>query len=342
MLKFLLKIKRCFRRLISRVLDVPTIATLRLFGGYLSLSYDNSGKKDGLGAQIQRVLGTFALSNILKVKYFHSTIKDIAVHPLDPYQQEKEYFDFLTEVNDFILLPNTSITYIPERTVHLLNELGHKRLFLIRLAFSSWMHREETLIFLTEPYFIVDSWPKSYRDCLAHLGRKEISLLIEETSNEIVIHYRWGVGGMAIQNGEKYPRELPVEYFQKVLENILIERNGRRIEHLVILTDAPQTEIIYQPPADQVGLWDGSPRFDDGKMYVKGADFFDVFEQYAEHIQIVRGGNALDAIKRMARANVLIMSKSSLSYVAGIMSTSTEIYYPPNFWHPKLDGWKSL
>jgi precorrin-6B methylase 1 len=59
-------------------------------------------------------------------------------------------------------------------------------------------------------------------------------------------------------------------------------------------------------------------------------------------VEVVRGGSALDAIKRMADADVLIQSKSSLSYVAGILNKEGVVYYPPKFWHPKLRGWKQI
>lgn len=46
------------------------------------------------------------------------------------------------------------------------------------------------------------------------------------------------------------------------------------------------------------------------------------------------------AVSHMAQAQVLLMAKSSLSYVAGLVS-SGEVYYP-NFWHPPMQDWIGL
>lgn len=47
--------------------------------------------------------------------------------------------------------------------------------------------------------------------------------------------------------------------------------------------------------------------------------------------------NVFDTFKEMVGADVLIMSKSSLSYTAAILSAG-EIYYQP-FWHPPMKHW---
>jgi hypothetical protein len=324
------------------VLDIPTIVLVRFFGRNLVLTYDNESKNDGLGAQIQRVLGIAGLANLLHTGYLHTGIKNVAVHPLDPYQEKEDYFKFISEVNKFLAMPSSTHVFFTKDSGSTQESRSPSRRSLIRAAVSSWPQKTARVYPVVEPYFMIDTWPNHYRHCLSQLTRKLEPLNRCGDSPKVVIHYRWGVGGMAIQNGEKFPRELPLKYFLSVLDQLVRQNGGLPLESLTVLTDAPESEVIFEPPSDQAGLWEGSPSFEAGKMYVKGADFFDVFIQYAKEVKIVRGGSALEAIKRMANAEVLVLSKSSLSYVAGILNNSGTIYYPPNFWHPRLRGWKKL
>ena len=342
MLNLAIRLRRVARKIIARSLDIPTFAITRIFGSHLTITYDNSAKKDGLGAQIQRVLAINALAKLLHISYFHSGLKDVAVHPLDPYQKPDEYFAFIKDVNDFIQLPSDSPVELSISSDFAAKRRIKSRYSLVSAVFTSWWNKADTLYFLTEPYFIVDSWPSAYGNCVTQLFSGRLSQFFDSYSDEIVIHYRWGVGGMAIQNGEKYPRELPIEYFTKVLDVIIQLNNNKKFERITILTDAPESEVVYEPPDDQIELWEGSPGFSNGQMFVKGANFFNIFNEYAEFIEVVRGGSALEAIKRMASARILIQGKSSLSYVAGLLNTTGDIYYPPNFWHPKMSKWKQL
>jgi hypothetical protein len=48
--------------------------------------------------------------------------------------------------------------------------------------------------------------------------------------------------------------------------------------------------------------------------------------------------NPFEAMSHMTQADILIIAKSSLSYVAGLINSAT-VYYP-HFWHPKMKNWK--
>ena len=55
-------------------------------------------------------------------------------------------------------------------------------------------------------------------------------------------------------------------------------------------------------------------------------------------VSIIRGGNPLISLAKMSSADTLIMSRSSLSYVAALLS-SGNIIYPKGFWHPPKSTW---
>ena len=107
-----------------------------------------------------------------------------------------------------------------------------------------------------------------------------------------------------------------------------------------MFTDAPPSDIQYEPPLEQTELWSTSPRFNAGIMNVKGNDLSIILKKYGEKCTIHIGGNPISAISLMSKSNYLIMGRSSLSYVASILNLNGTIYYPPNFWHPPMSHWK--
>ena len=56
------------------------------------------------------------------------------------------------------------------------------------------------------------------------------------------------------------------------------------------------------------------------------------------NVKIIANGDAIEALKGMATADIFMMSRSSFSYVAAILNRrGIVIYYP--FWHSPLPSW---
>ena len=111
------------------------------------------------------------------------------------------------------------------------------------------------------------------------------------------------------------------------------------ISKITILTDAPDSISHYTPPESQRALWEGTPGFSDGIMTIQPMDFSELGKITGIPINVVRGGNPLDAIRIMAAADFFVMSKSSLSYVGALLNKVGQIYWPKSFWHRPLNSW---
>lgn len=61
--------------------------------------------------------------------------------------------------------------------------------------------------------------------------------------------------------------------------------------------------------------------------------------EFDEFVILDTNSDPFQAISHMAAAEILIIAKSSMSYVAGIVCSG--IVYSPTFWHPKLPSWLS-
>jgi hypothetical protein len=74
-----------------------------------------------------------------------------------------------------------------------------------------------------------------------------------------------------------------------------------------------------------------------GGVSASPADF-DVFRKAGALVHLDR--SLEDDFREMVHADVLVIAKSSFSYIAGILNEGT-VYYNP-FWHPPLVGWKEI
>jgi hypothetical protein len=157
-----------------------------------------------------------------------------------------------------------------------------------------------------------------------------------------VIHYRQGVGGFAVYPGQNIARETPLAKFENVLHSIIGDVRQSKLEKLVVLTDAPLETTYYRPPESQHELWNGTPGFSDGVMTILPIDFDELSDKFDIPVEVIRGGNPLDAIEIMAKAEFLLMGKSSLSYLGGYLNELGNVYFSKDFWHRPLSGWKGF
>ena len=333
-------------RLVRKIRSSPrTIVTLFLLALFrlipssrrrtISISFNANLADDGTGAQIQRMIAARALSLILGTSYIHIPLQKVAIHPLDPFQTLEDMNQFVSSVNSEISFPSTKEQSFGKE-ISIANLNNKDLLFLILLAIRG----SETHLKILNPYLLVDLFPSSYLSAISTLTKR---FLTERDGSEklIAIHYRQGVGGFAIYPGMKIPRQIAIDvYIRKVKEII---KNSKENMRIIIYTDAPVVPVSYTPLKGQEQLWNGSPSFSDGKLEIKSLDIAQLFAQNGLSCEIRSGGDPLEAIKSLATSDYLLMSRSSLSYIAALLANqSTVVYFPEGFWHPKLRGWQNL
>lgn len=299
----------------------------------ITLTYLNTAKADGIGAQVQRILAIASLSKNLNLGYVHTGIASVAVHPLDPYQSESELKAFLIELNHLFYLDST----VNKSEIHQI-ELSAKTLNfpgLFRIILKSATTRKRALIRIVEPYGISEHDPFKFQD-ISELLPNFTPIL--EPSNNFVIHYRRGVGGLSVQKGEKISREVESKFFSRLATEIF-SKNVAAIKNFTIFTDAPSDNLEYTPPTDQGDLWENSSKFENGVMSISGLDMKEIFQNFPVEPDIHYGGDPLAAIRVMAGADFLIMSRSSFSYLSAALNKNGIIYFPSKFWHKPLKSW---
>jgi hypothetical protein len=338
MRKYLSKFYRSAEYLLKTFIIVSVRKLTFKSNASLTLTFDSSRCVDGTGAQLQRMISIYALAKYFGFAYLHSDIKQISIHPLDPFQTDELYQSYLSELNDFIVL-----NHVIEST-HTSTALDRYDIHFwrfISLLLRNRLRMEAITLSVLEPYSVTE-----FRPAILDTVRNDISIRHKTSTGleqpYIVIHYRQGVGGFALYPGQNIARETPLAQFEGALYSIFSDLRSVAFKKLVVLTDAPTEITHYRPPVNQQQLWEGTPGYSAGVMTIQPINFDDLARKFDIPVEIIRGGNPLDAIEIMARSEFLFMSKSSLSYLGGYLNKQGFIYCPYDFWHRPLPGWKGF
>jgi len=308
----------------------------RLLKPKIALTYWNTSKTDGVGAQIQRVLAIRSLSSSLHLGYLHTEIKSLAIHPLDSYQNDEEMEVFLLKLNHEFWMKNSEKSFAKNLREIEINTLTFSFLFscVLKSVFSKW----QFLIKLVEPYPISEHDPHLYIGIRQYLPN---FILHPKTGVVVAVHYRRGVGGFAVQRGERISREIPGVYFARLTKEIIDAHQSTEIK-LLVFTDSPTEDVTFTPPSSQSHLWTNSTSFSEGKMHVVGLDIKEVFRGIPVDVKVLYGGDPLEVLKILASADHLVLSRSSFGYVAAILNDKGKVYFPSKFWHAPMKNWRII
>jgi hypothetical protein len=300
-----------------------------------ALTYDNTSSFDGTGAQIQRILGIYALSKKFNIPYLHSGIKDLIITPLDPFQTEFELQQYLKRVNNYFDFP-TDQEADGDRVVSRLQTLSRIKLLEIRSVNKLKLSKVQ-VVAIANPFKILNKMPDTYA-----IATKNLNRLCSETAHKrIVVHYRRGSNTLDILPGELAPRGLSNEWYLNTLRKYVSIYQKLGVDFTIeIYTDMPRESFTYFPKEFQSHLWSYEPRLKDGAIEVLGEDVKStVFAEFGNKLKVHHGGDPLQGLIDMSEADILITSRSSYSYVGGLLNLRGTIIIPPGFWHSKLDSW---
>jgi hypothetical protein len=312
------------------VLQAQMISRLiRVLKPRLLFTYDSSNPKDGTGAQVQRILSINCLARYLRIGYLHTGVLDVSTHPLDPFQNDELRRTYVKRLNSIFRIESTTSTF--SKQVYL-KQL--KLSLLAKYAFFSLIRKKSILLRINEPYGVVDFLP----ECLVQVPPFHLSSQVEPS--QIVLHHRRGVGNFAIYHDQKMPRESSQMYFNKCLDEIWTENQKRMT--VLVLTDGPPVDLFYPVPISQYSNWVGTPGFDGENIVVKGEDLSLQFMDERFDFEFVYGGDPLEAIAFMSCSQYLITSRSSLSYLGGILNKQGTVFTQSSFWHSPLPNWRVI
>ncbi len=286
----------------------------------IALTYANDVQMDGAGAQLQRVYGIYAVARYFHLPYVHSPLKQIGYQGLaaleknagSPHMQDK-WNQVFTLPSDIKLPENTIPRYLSSPKVEDLE----------RLRSAAEKEHKFYLLRMLYPYDITEKNTEIYR-CL-----KEISPFHAERSNtfRIAIHVR---------RGEEFvvdsQRMLPNSYYVSSTMRIVEALKQLGIPFVCELyTEVPSKAFVVTPQHHGIEGRISQPVLIDPKM--NRIEDFDVIPNLSKRINT----DPIEALKGMATADALIISRSSFSYLAALFNKGIVIYFP--FWHHPLKEW---
>jgi hypothetical protein len=125
---------------------------------------------------------------------------------------------------------------------------------------------------------------------------------------------------------------LPNAYFIAVARAAAEVLDALRIDYQIELwTEVPDHEFAIEPD-DRVFNGITAPVVVNAEM--SQLEDFDVLPNLVHRIN----GRTIDCVRGLATADILVMSRSSLSYVCGVLNPSCVVLVHP-FWHSAPSAW---
>jgi hypothetical protein len=294
---------------------------------YLTLSYDAGQMTDGVGAQLERTWKIYWIAKTLNLSYTHTPIEDILWSPLDHWKGEVEKNSFLDEFNSKYKLPSDLIDSCSVTKSY--EFLTRRSLFLN--YFQSYFLKRHTLI------------KSVYSFDVKNKKLPYFSQLNSETSENdylIAIHIRYALPILGVSQW----RNLGIEYYLELLRAIsnVLDRQGISYR-VVVLTDYPKESLsipidsikkehqwMYFFTEDQVS----SSRFEVESQDLKSLLFSEDLK-----VTVLYGGNPMEALDLMAKANYLVLSRSSFSAIGGMLNKEGVVIQPPDFQYISSRNW---
>lgn len=282
----------------------------------LVIEYNNEDVMDGVGSQLLRILGVYGISRKYKLHYQHRSILNCNREELMGSEVDLSEFEaLLSEINNLIKIDSDKHSR-DFRTITSLNRKPGRKILFFYIVYSVLLSpfRIRLILRVTLPFGISDKTPHVYKFG-AEVIRRSILLQYENQSLPCVLHYR-----THLHSPEPNRATLNSKYYEETV-HALIAKQLLCAKEVVIHADILQTDLI------------------ESKLNPKIQDLVSFCKNIAPVETIVKPNSPfLETFFDMIFAEVLIMGRSALSYVAGLLNTGI-VAYPPSHGHPRLAHW---
>jgi hypothetical protein len=284
----------------------------------LAVTYANDRMQDGAGAQLQRIYGVYALSRALGVPYVHTPLAHIGYHGLLALQENAPSDGLLEEYNHVFHIPS-DIALPATVAVDEMQDADVPAIERLRDTVGDFH-----LVRICLPYPLTEADPEAYR-CVRAIS----PFTYRRTSVfRLAIHVRRGEQ-LALRSHRMLPNGYYIACALRVQETL--RRLG--IPFVCELYTEAATETFEVTPQHH-GI---SGRTSETMTYHPGMtrlEEFDALANVEPHVNL----HPIETLGRMATADALIMSRSSFSFVAAILSNRCIVIYHP-FWHNAMREW---
>ena len=328
---------------------------IRLSANKVTVVFDNErAPVDGIGAQIQRQWSVMLLARYMNWSFQGAPITDLMLRSSD-FREEKNKDDIIRLVNQIIESFQTAAFTRISRDVKAhkveikIDDNGfslllkkYPRLFLTVCAFFVGVFRLNLRIVLVDGFFLTNRVPDIYDllDVRAINRAIEYSVNVNKLDKgilNIVLHIRRGEVNSRFFSHELSQRYTPTESFSEIVQDLLdmnLQKQNRYT--ITVLTDAPTKKSYASQEFLDINLWESQLGI--GNDFEIELESFDDLKKKHPSTMVRNDLDSITSLCMMIEADVLVMSKSSFSFVAGVLNRSGLVVYQ-DFWHQPLSRW---
>lgn len=311
---------------------------MRVLRPKLFLTYNNLATIDGVGAQLQRIISVFCISKLARVGYLHSPLSDIdtqiysQTNDIDRMQQVAEW--------NSLFRPDLEV-FSPSGNEYILEFSSVSLLHIRILQFFSKFTVRRIILKVSNPRNITDDNP----ECLLLAPQLMDEKLWSESNRkrEVVVgvHIRQGVLALAQYKN----RLLPLKHYEKILHEVVSGLHTLSVKYKIFVfsesNQLAEISLLNPEVKKSIELQPNNPNIEinsngEVKLIHESPDI--VNTPILFKAQWMQDEATLTDFISMVRCDILVISKSSLSFVAGLLSRQSIIIYTP-FWHEPPSGW---
>lgn len=309
---------------------------------------------DGIGAQVQRQWSVMLVAKYMNWHYQGAAISDLMLRASD-LREGKDREDVIRVINEIIenskpvntektqrhiKAQKLQLKFTDNRTSQFFKK--YPRLFLAMTASFAGVTRLNLQIVLVDGFFLTNRIPDIY--CFLDASAINKALGISRTVNydykdclNIVLHIRRGEVDNRNFSQELSQRYTTNEKFASILRYLLEASSYKEKKYkITILSDAPKENSFATREFIDMNLWESQLGID-GSFQIFSENFSDIKTFYSE-AEVRNDLDSVSSLRMMIEADVLVMSKSSFSFIAGVLNRSGLIVYQ-EFWHQPLSKW---
>lgn len=301
----------------------------------LTLVYDHKKMPDGLGAQFQRILSLKALSDSIECRFESFSFENYDEAVFNNFEFEQK----LHEIKKWTELINVSSSN--RRPFSITIKTNPNKLFYLyiyRLIAKITFVRIRLVIAF--PAILLDKNPWIYESFGKYL-EQSTSIKNPSTKLQITVHIRRG----EVLLSQFRDRYSPFEYYEQLLELLINELSIFGIQYsLTVLSEKISNPILESNNPKVVKSLEINPsnpylkELENGKFQLLD-EVFDA-EKYPNLAQgqFLRNNDAFSDFRLMCNSDILLTSKSSFSFTAGLLNARALKIYE-KFWHTPSGHW---
>jgi hypothetical protein len=307
----------------SRPLQTAQAERLVHTSGEVAVTYNQEGASDGVGAQLQRIYGLYALSRALGIKYVHTPLGQVRYQGLMPMLTGATDPDFVARYNAFFSLPSDAFDLEGcERVrIHNLDRVTVER-YWEQASATGRPILLQTLL----PFAYTDEHPAAYRALHAvspYRSHRPAGPV------RVCIHLRRGDN-----LPDKRGRWLPNSYYLRICGLILetLRRQSAPFGVRIHTEVPPRPYTIYPGTPGLYFVPEGPVTLDPARYALEE------FEALP-NLEVVLNAEPQEALDDFATADVLILSASSFGYLGGMLNPHGLVVFAPFTWNQPLPDW---